>query len=82
MKHHLTLIFITLASCATLNAGWFTSRDDGTEIRIRIYEQSAEQAKRETGVWQIIAVVSVIGGVLVFFVGTALGSKTKKDSHE
>ena len=77
----LTLILIILATCANLNAGWFT-KDDGTETRIRIYEQSAEQAKHETGVWQIIAVVSVIAGVIVFFVGTALGSKTKRDSHE
>ena len=65
-----------LLLAAQAHAGFFGS----DEQLMRQYQQIIESERQSTGDWQIIAGALCIGGVILFTIGTALGSKTRRDN--
>jgi hypothetical protein len=63
---------------AQSQASWFGSDEDQL---VRRYEIQLESERQSTGGWEIIAGAFAIGAVVLFTVGCAFGSKTKRD-HE
>jgi hypothetical protein len=70
------LIILVLLMAAQCHGGWF---NDDDQQRMAQYEQTIQSERQSTGDWQIIAGVLAIGGVILFTMGTALGSKTRRD---
>ena len=70
------ILILMLLMAAQANAGWFSDDDQ----RYAQYEQQLASERQSSGDWQIIAGVFCIGGVVLFTIGTALGSKTKRDN--
>ena len=73
MKYILILVLLMTAHC---HAGWFSHDDDQ---RWQEYQQQLAAERQASGGWEIIAGLLAVGGVILFTVGTALGSKTKRD---
>lgn len=78
-------ILLMLLTAAQCHAGWF-SHDDYKD-RWQQSEQQLEHQRQVTGDWQIAAGALAVGAVILFTVGTALGSKIRRDapkeaSHE
>jgi hypothetical protein len=75
MKHIIILVLLMAAQC---HAGWF----DHDDQRIQQYEQQLTAERHKSGGLGIAVIVLAIGGVVLFTVGTALGSKTKRDGKQ
>jgi len=75
MKHILILILVLLLNSGPVHALF------GNEDRQRWIEteKKLNQQRESTGGWQIIAGLFAIGGITLLVVGTALGSRTRKD---
>ena len=69
----ITLLILMLAMHAS--AGWLNNDDQ----RIQDLNQQVITERQSTGSWQIVAGVLGIGAVVLFTIGTALGSKTRRD---
>ena len=74
MKFILILVLLTAAQS---HAGLFGN--DEEQQRWLQYEQTIRSERQSTGGWQITCGVLAIGGVILFTIGTALGSKTRRD---
>lgn len=70
------IILLVLLLAAQTHAGLF---DNGDKERLRETQQQLNQQRQATGGWQIIAVVFGVGAIILFGVGTAIGSKTRKE---
>lgn len=77
MKHLHILILSLLLAITPTSAGWFNNNEE-KQRRIEV-EKQLEFQRKTTDDWQSIAGVLVIGAVILFTVGTALGSKTRRD---
>lgn len=71
-------IILVLLMVAQLHAGWFGDDDQ----RIAEYQQQLAAERRAASGWETAAVVLAIGAVILFTVGTALGSKTRRDGKQ
>ena len=74
MKFILILVLLTAAQS---HAGLFGN--DEEQQRWLQYEQTIRSERQSTSSWQITCGVLAIGGVILFTIGTALGSKTRRD---
>ena len=74
----LTLILIAMLVAGEMHAGWFCNEDQLWQQ----FERTIQTERQSTGTWQLIAGGLAIGGIILFTIGTALGSKTKRDGHE
>jgi hypothetical protein len=74
-----TIILMLLILTAPVHAGWFENKED--KQRIQQTEQQLAQQRQTTGTWQLIAGVFAVGGVVLFTVGTALGSKIRREAR-
>jgi Ca2+/H+ antiporter len=72
------ILILVLLMAAQTHAGLF----DNDEQRIREYQQQLDQQRQSSGSWQVIAGILAIGGVILLTVGTALGSKTRRDGNK
>jgi hypothetical protein len=77
MKLIIIRIVILLAlSTLRAHAGWFDSKEQ--QQRIEQQEQQLADQRKSTGTWQIIAGVATIGAIILFTVGTAIGSTIRR----
>ena len=76
MKFILILMLLMAAHC---HAGWF--HDDYMD-RWQQSEEQLEHQRQATGDWQIIAGVLAVGAVILFVVGTTLGSKIRRETRK
>ena len=76
MKLTIILIILLLGSPLRTHAGWFDSKDQ--QQRIEQQEQQLADQRNSTGTWQIVAGVATIGAVILFTVGTAIGSTIRR----
>ena len=74
----LTLIVIAMLVAGELHAGWFCNEDQLWQQ----FEHTIKEERQSTGTWQLIAGGFAIGGIILFTIGTALGSKAKRDGKE
>ena len=74
-------ILLMLLTAAQCHAGWFSHNDDYKD-RWQQSEQQLEHQRQVTGDWQIAAGALAVGAVILFTVGTALGSKIRRDSRK
>jgi len=72
----LILTILLLLSPLRTHAGLFDSKEQQQHIE-RQEQQLADQRK-STGTWQIIAGIATIGAVILFTVGTAIGSTIRR----
>jgi hypothetical protein len=79
MKFILILLLITAAHC---HASWF--HHDDYKDQWQQSQQQLEHQRKVTGDWQIIAGIFGLGAIVLFGLGTAIGSKTRKEveNHE
>jgi hypothetical protein len=75
MKLILTILLLTLSPLRS-HAGWFDSKEQ--QQRIERQEQQLAEQRNATGTWQIVAGVCAIGAVILFTVGTAIGSTIRR----
>jgi len=71
------ILILVLLMAAQSHAGLFGN--DEEQQRWLQYEQTIRSERQSTGSWQIIAGLLAIGAVVFFTVGTALGSKARRD---
>lgn len=81
IHHHLLLIItaFALAACAPTEAGWLSGGNDLP--RLAETERLLDSQRAATDQWEFIAAVFGMGCVLLFVVGTALGTKTRHASR-
>lgn len=70
------ILILTLLMAAQAHAGFFDRED---ERQMREYQRLLERERHTSGGWQIIAGVVGLGAIILFGVGTAIGSKTRKE---
>jgi nicotinamide riboside transporter PnuC len=75
MKLILTILLLLFSPLRT-HAGWFDSKDQ--QQRIEQQDQQLADQRKSTGTWQIIAGAATIGAVILFTVGTAIGSTIRR----
>ena len=82
IHHHLILIIAAdlLASCAPVQAGWFSGNDE-RDTQLAETTRQLESQRSTTDQWELIAGVFGVGCVLLFVIGTALGAKTRHASR-
>ena len=61
-----------------MHAGWFCNEDRLWQQ----FEHTIHTERQSTENWQLIAGALAIGGVILFTIGTALGSKAKRDGQQ
>ena len=75
-------LFLILFACLLLavqaDAAWF---DDPEQQRIKQLQIDLDEQRQATGGWQIASGLLAIGMVVVFTIGTALGSKARRHEH-
>ncbi len=71
----ITLLVLLLAAQA--HAGLFNRQED--DRWIREYQQQLEHERHSSGGWQVIAGIFGLGAIILFGLGTAIGSKTRKE---
>ena len=75
-----TFIIIIIASALLLtspaNARWFDNKEE--EMRFQEVREQLESQRHTTGSWQVIAGVFGVGAVLLFTIGTAIGSRVRR----
>jgi hypothetical protein len=79
MRHIFIRLFIItlLSSCSpATDGGWFKAKDEQKQKLVEVENQLAVQRKK-TDTWAVIAGCLGIGCVLLFVIGTAIGSRTK-----
>ena len=74
------IIILVLLMAAQAYAGWFNH--DDYKDRWQQSEQQLVTERQSKGDWEIIAGVLAIGTVILFTVGTALGSKIRRDAKK
>ncbi len=78
MKKLITLIIACIVlSTASVHAGWFGGNE---QQRLQETQRQLDSQRRETGGWQVVAGLFAIGSVLLFTIGTAIGSHVRR--HE
>ena len=69
------VLILVLLMAAQSHAGFFNREDDR---QMREYQQLLERERHTSGGWQVIAGIFGLGAIILFGVGTAIGSKTRK----
>jgi hypothetical protein len=69
------LLTVLMLMAEPASAGWF---DNEEEQRLREVAQELQEQRQATGSWQIVAGMFAVGAVILFTVGTALGSKVRR----
>jgi hypothetical protein len=69
------IILLVLLMAAQAHAGFFQREDDRV---MREYQQQLDRERHTTGGWEIIAGVFGLGAIILFGIGTAIGSKTRR----
>ena len=79
MKRTLVLITtVILLAVTPAPAGWF---DDEEKQRLAEAQQQLDQERQRSGGLEIIVGVLALGAVTLLIIGTALGSKTRRDGQ-
>jgi len=68
---------LLLMMAAHAHAGWFGPSKEEQEIKQ--CRQELKEQRQQTGGWEIAAGVMAIGAVVLFTVGTALGSTIRRE---
>ena len=78
----ITLIITLLLLIHTAHAGWF-GHDDQTQQQLQQAQAQLEQQRAKTGSVEIVAGIFAVGCIVLFIIGTAIGSKARrKANHE
>lgn len=82
----LTFIVVTLSSCSQAHAGWFSKDTTKEELaenkeKLSAVESQLDTQRKNTGDWQTVAFGLAIACVLLFTIGTAIGSKIRRHSY-
>ncbi len=78
MKKPITLIVAcVLLATAHVHAGWFDGKE---QQQLQETQHQLESQQRETGSWEVVAGPFAIGCVVLFTIGTAIGSRVRR--HE
>ena len=78
------ILMVLLMQALHAQAGWFgpdKETQQHLQQRVQQYEQQLTQEQKVTDQWQLIAGSFAIAAVILFTVGTALGSKTRHQHH-
>jgi hypothetical protein len=81
MKQVLILITVLLLVCTSAQAGWFSKSPDPTleyKEKITVLENQLSAQNRALNNWQIATGSLAAVSVLLFVIGTSLGSITRK----
>jgi hypothetical protein len=76
--HHRFILIITaivLSACSPVEAGWLSGSGDSE--RLARTETELQSQRSSTDQWQIVAGLFGVGCVLLFVIGTALGTRTR-----
>lgn len=75
MRHKLLLVLLALSLASTVHGGWF---DNGErDRRIQLEHELQQQRQNSDGVVIVIGMLG-IGGLMLFGIGAAIGSKARK----
>ena len=72
------ILFACLLFAMQTDAAWF---EDPDQQRIEQLQVDLDAQRQATGGWQIATGLLAIGMVIVFTIGTALGSKARRHEH-
>jgi len=72
-------IILLLITAATQANAWFDNPEKERRVQA---EQQLQEQRQSTGGWQIVAGVMAIGAITLFTIGTALGSKLRRDANK
>jgi hypothetical protein len=75
-------LILLLILAANAHGGWFDSGEKAERDRRIAAEQQLEQERRASGGLVIVASGLAIGCVILFTIGAALGSKTRRDANK
>lgn len=75
------IVLITLLlSAAPVRSGWFDNKDKEQQQQIEQYQHELAGERSSAGGWEILAGVLAVGAIILFIIGTALGSIIRR--HE
>ena len=77
MKKLIIITCIVLSTTASVHAGWF---DKEEQKRFQEVQKQLDAQRKSTGSWQVVAGLFAISSVLLFTIGTAIGSRVRR--HE
>ena len=75
-------IILLLILAANANAGWFDGAEKAERDRRIAAEQQLQQQRQANGGLGILVGVMAVGAVSLFTIGTALGSKARRDANK
>ena len=75
-KTFIIIIASALLLTSPADARWFDNKEE--EMRFQEVREQLEAQRHTTGSWQVIAGVFGIGAVLLFTIGTAIGSRVRR----
>lgn len=77
-KEYMKRIILLVLLMATQAQGSLFNRQEDDRV-MREYQQQLERERHSAGGWQLVAGVFGLGAIILFGVGTAIGSKTRKE---
>jgi hypothetical protein len=80
MKHFIILMAVLMLGLTTYG-GWFSKNDQQTEQRNRELQDQLRQQQDKTDTWRTTAFSLGVGCVVVLIIGTAIGSKGRRDAQ-
>lgn len=80
MKTLITLIAIFTTSA--LQAGWFSSDTDKVQQQLQQTQAQLVTQQASTGNWQLAAGILAVSCILLFLIGTAIGSKARRNGKQ
>jgi hypothetical protein len=75
-------MILLLILAANAHGGWFDQGEKAERERRIAAEQQLQQQRQTNGGLAILAGIMGIGAVTLFIIGTALGSKTRRDANK
>ena len=81
MKQFILIIVAVLTIATATNAGWFGKDPKPDEQRIADLEHRLQQQQETTNTWRTAAFSLGVVCVVVLIIGTAIGSKGKRDAQ-
>lgn len=75
----ITLIITLLLLIQTAQAGWFGS-DEKIQQQLQATQAQLEQQRSRTGTVEVVAGIFAIGCIVLFIIGTAIGSKARREA--
>lgn len=77
--HHLipTLLFCLLVSCSKVQGGWFDKGNDEQKQKLIQLESELQGQHKKIDQWELIAGTLGVACILLFVMGTAIGTRTR-----